>query len=182
MAACIDVGKDRLPLCKMNLMKKTILKQVAKLFVLAFIACTFLSFSKPSKAEFLNDFYTNCVLGYTSGWVEILKENSSERLQEYLIESYPYDCEEGDCYDIARFRTDHQDSNYLAADVSKVVEIIKLTDDSYRVRYLDMGWKGSTVIKFVEENGKFVMDEIVDETGVDPYTIEDGEYVTEEEL
>lgn len=163
-------------------MNKTILKQIGNVFAFALVACSILSCSKPSKAEFLNDFYTNCVFGHTTDWVEILKENSSERLQEYLIESYPYDCEEGDCYDIVCFRAGSMDCHPLAADVSKVVEIIKLTDDSYRVRYLDMGWKGSTVIKFVEENGKLVMDEIVEETGVDPFTTEGGVYVTEDEL
>lgn len=147
-------------------MKYNYIVKIINLFVLLVFALT--SCTNPSKIEFLEDLYTNYVFG-NNDITKILKENSSKRLLNFLREEYEYECEDGDCYAIWCFRTNAMDSAPGAKVISKVEEIIRLEDDWYRVTYLDMGWKGSTRIKFVKENGKLVMDEIVDELNGSPH-------------
>ena len=140
------------------------------------------STSSSSKEGFLREFYTECVFGYNPEADKILAENSSERLLKCLRDGYGYDCEDDNCYAIWLFRTGFQDSNSRSVDTTGVKEVVSLEDGCYLVRYFDMGWKGATRIKFVEENGKLVMDELFDERGVDSFTVSNGEYVTAEEL
>ena len=157
--------------------------QFFKLFALLFFACAVVSCSnstKLNKEQFLKDFYAQCVFGYSDATEQILEENASQRLLKFLSDAYEYDCEEDNCYEMSCFRTGFQDSDSRSVDKSEIVEIIDLENNSYRVRYLDMGWKGSTCIKFVEENGKWVMDELVDERGIDEFTYVDGEYIVGE--
>ena len=162
-------------------MKKVVLKN----FVFFFLMCMVgVSCSRPasSKEEFLREFYTECVFGVNPECRKILVENSSERLLKFLRDGYGYDCEDDNCYAIWLFRTGFQDSDYRAVDTTGVKEVVNLKGGYYLVRYFDMGWKGATRIRFVEENGKLVMDELFDERGVDSFTISNGGYVTSEEL
>ena len=157
-------------------MKKTNLKQILNLFVLSFFVCAFSSCTNSQEA-FLYDFYTDCVFGDNPNQVKILEENTSKRLLKILRDNYEYDCESENCYAWWYFSTGHQDSDPYAVDTTGLAEIINLKNDWYRVRFFHMGWKGSNRIKFVEVNGKKVMDEIIDDRGVDPFTYEGGKYV-----
>ena len=162
-------------------MKKVVLKNFVFFFLMCMVGA---SCSRPasSKEEFLREFYTECVFGVNPECHKILVENSSERLLKCLRDGYGYDCEDDNCYAIWLFRTGFQDSDYRAVDTTGVKEVVNLNGGCYLVRYFDMGWKGATRIRFVEENGKLVMDELFDERGVDSFTISNGEYVTAEEL
>lgn len=162
-------------------MKKVVLKNFVFFFLMCMVGA---SCSRPasSKEEFLREFYTECVFGVNPECRKILVENSSERLLKCLRDGYGYDCEDDNCYAIWLFRTGFQDSDYRAVDTTGVKEVVNLKGGYYLVRYFDMGWKGATRIRFVEENGKLVMDELFDERGVDSFTISNGGYVTSEEL
>lgn len=162
-------------------MKKVVLKNFVFFFLMCMVGA---SCSRPasSKEEFLREFYTECVFGVNPECRKILVENSSERLLKCLRDGYGYDCEDDNCYAIWLFRTGFQDSDYRAVDTTGVKEVVNLNGGCYLVRYFDMGWKGATRIRFVEENGKLVMDELFDERGVDSFTISNGGYVTSEEL
>ena len=60
---------------------------------------------------------------------------------------------DGGCYEFWRFRTTAQDSK-PDADVSKIENIASIGDGWYEVKYLDMGWKGTTKVKI--KDGKIV--------------------------
>ncbi len=162
-------------------MKKEILKNFVFFFLMCMVVAS-CSHSDSSKEEFLREFYAECVFGANPECYKILVENSSERLLKCLRDGYGYDCEDANCYAIWLFRTGFQDSDYRAVDTTGVKEVVNLKGGYYLVRYFDMGWKGATRIRFVEENGKLVMDELFDERGVDSFTVLNGEYVTVEKL
>jgi hypothetical protein len=122
---------------------------------------------------FLKDFYEKCVFGYSAESDSIFETNSTLDLQRRLMAEYVY---EGYGYAFECLRTGYQDC--AEVDSSAVVEVNKLEDGWYQVRYYDMGWKGSTRIRFEEIDDMMLMDEYVDERGVDPFTVEGGEYLT----
>lgn len=158
---------------------------VFKNFVFLFLICVAVvscSGSDSSKEKFLREFYAECVFGVNPEWRKILVENSSGRLLKCLRDGYGYDCEDDSCYAIWLFRTGFQDSDYRSVDTTGIKEVVSLEGDCYLVRYFDMGWKGATRIRFVEEDGRLLMDELFDERGVDSFTVSNGEYVTAEEL
>lgn len=129
-----------------------------------FVLClgSLVSCSNPSQEVFLKDFYENYVFN-NKDYTEILKGNSTKELLQLLEDEYEEECMDGECYAIWLFRTNAMDCHPEAIDTSMVEEIVRLENDWYRIKYLDMGWKGSTRIHFVKEKGKMLMAEIVDE-------------------
>ena len=115
-----------------------------------------------SKVDFLKDLYENYIFG-NKDYTEIIKNNTTDAMLQHLKSLYEYDCPDEDCYDLSIFRTGNMDCNNNAVDISKVEEIIPLEDDCYRVKYLDMGWKGSTLIKFVKRGDKMLIAKVIRE-------------------
>lgn len=115
------------------------------------------SWGQQSNTEtFLKDFYSKYVFG-REDFSSIAKSVCTPKLQKYLIEAYEYDCFSDVCYNIASFRSDAQDG---PSDISKVESIYPMEDNWYKVNFLDMGNKGAIGIKFVNVNGKMIMDEL----------------------
>lgn len=81
------------------------------------------------------------------------KEMSDEVLDKYLsaeLKKSLWTEDYDGCYEYWRFRTNAQDSN-SDNDVSKIESVKELGDGWYEVKYLDMGWNGTTKVK-VEDN------------------------------
>ena len=173
-------------------MKRNNVKQLCKALALCMCAGAFVmscgnssGTSEASAAEaeavqedpaavFLKDFYEKCVFGYSAEADSILEVNSTQNLLRTLYEAYEY---EGDGYAYECLRTGYQDCDYRSVDTTAVVEVNKLEDGWYQVRYYDMGWKGSTRIRFAQVGDMMLMDEYVDDRGTDPFTVEGGEYL-----
>ena len=174
-------------------MKKNYVRQICKTLALCMCAGAFImscgnssSASEASAAEedeavqeeeevaIIRELYEKCVFGYSAEADSILEVNSAQNLLRKLYEAYEY---EGDGYAFWCLRTGFQDCDYRSLDTTAVVEINKLEDGWYQVRYYDMGWKGSTRIQFIEKDGMKLMYDYVDDRGTDPFTVEGGEYL-----
>lgn len=84
-------------------------------------------------------------------WYQLVLNGSPSEsdMDKYLAPNAKKEC----CYEYWRFRTTAQDSK-PDADVSKIESIASIGDGWYEVKYLDMGWKGSTKVKV--KDGKIV--------------------------
>ncbi len=105
----------------------------------------------------IKDFY-QYVLGKKEMKDEVLDKYLSAELKKSLwTEDY-----EG-CYEYWLFRTSAQDSK-PDNDVSKIESVKELGEGWYVVKYLDMGWNGTTKVKVKEDKiVEFVKDKSWDE-------------------
>ncbi len=67
-----------------------------------------------------------------------------------LKDSYEFDCEDNNCYAFYELRTKEQDSKPGTTGESDIINIERIGDDWYVVKYSDMGWSGMTRIKIVD--------------------------------
>lgn len=114
------------------------------------------SLDREQASKIIHELYTDYVFG-KKDFALIVKDVCTSRLSEILKESYPYNCEDGECYAVWLFRTNAQDG---MADASKIKSIESKGNGWFDVSYLDMGHDGLTSIKFIEVDGKVMMDEI----------------------
>ncbi|MEG1611658.1 MAG: hypothetical protein RRZ83_00370 [Alistipes sp.] len=130
-----------------------------KIILLSTLLCLWSACTKAQNQDIslINKFYERFVFGNDS-FVPEGKNMCSLKMLDYLSAKYEYDCNEGECYAIWCFRTDYQDG---ISDIRKVTDIIFLKHNLYAVSYIDMGHKGTTIIKLVEVNNKRLIDEIV---------------------
>lgn len=113
------------------------------------------------KVEFIKVLYKDYVFG--GGNLSLIADRYiTPKLRKKLRDAYEYDCPDGEeCYAVWMFRSGAQDG---PGDVSKLKSIIRLNNGWYRARFIDMGIEGSVLIKFVDVEGSFMMDEIKNET------------------
>ena len=109
---------------------------------------------------FLEEFYDKYVLG-NGKFNEVASDICTSKMLDYLKESYDYDCATDDCYAIWEFKTGHQDR----LGESKLVSVKKMNVEGqegwFNVEYLDMGIKGVTMVKIVNDGYKPLLDEVV---------------------
>ncbi len=111
------------------------------------------------QSEFLKDFYTDYILTFQKDFAEAASEICTPRLLKYLADEYEYDCPNGDCYAIWRFRTGCQDG---PSDERRVEDVSALGKDWYEVRFIELGNHGVKYIHFAESDGTMKMDELSD--------------------
>lgn len=111
--------------------------------------------ANEQEKDIINNLYTNYVFG-NEDFSQIAKDICSPKLLKILKDEYEYDCEDGECYAVWIFRTTAQDGT----DVNEVKNITSKGNGWYEVSYIDMGNEGMTSIKFIEADGKMIMDEI----------------------
>lgn len=111
----------------------------------------------------LNRLYNDYVLGgKIDEFNQFVEEWFTAKAKQKLMDAYDYDCE-GVCYAIWEFRTISQDGKD-SGDSSQIYDIWHEAANVYEVFYSDMGWKGSTLFLFTEENGKVKIDDYVRRT------------------
>ena len=106
----------------------------------------------------LTRLYNNYVLGgQIEEFYQAAEELFTAKAKQKLMDAYDYDCE-GICYAIWELRTISQDGKD-SGDHSQIYDIWHVAGNAYEVFYSDMGWKGSTLFLFTEENGKVKIDD-----------------------
>lgn len=104
--------------------------------------------------EKIQEFYKNYVFGREEATDEVITKYCTKKLAKKLVDDYEY--EEGG-YAIWDFRSDAQDG---PSDVQEVTAIESLGDGVYKVKYNDMGNKGSCKITIVVEGDNILFDKI----------------------
>lgn len=111
------------------------------------------------KKRFLKEFYTNYIFGREDFYAKA-KEICTPQMLNLLKKEYVemgYECEDGECYGIWIFRTSFQDG---PSDIDEVQEITDIGDGWYKVTYLDMGHNGETFIQLINNENKFMINDI----------------------
>lgn len=102
------------------------------------------------------EFYNDYVFG-NKDFSKIANKVCTPRLLQYLKDAYEYECEDGECYAMWLFRSGNQDGT---SDECRVVNVKDEGDGWVGVFFIDMGIKDTIYIRFVQYNGKKLMDEI----------------------
>lgn len=126
----------------------------------------------------LNRLYNDYVLGdKIDEFNQAVEELFTAKAKQKLMDAYDYDCE-GICYAIWELRTNSQDGKDNG-DNSQISDIWHAAGNAYEIFYSDMGWKGSTLFLFTEENGKVKIDDYV--RGLDESAEEYGPWGIDEQ-
>lgn len=128
-----------------------------KLFIICLVAlmgaaCSS-SISDAEKVDFITTMY-NGELYQSYEWLEA---HCTQSCLDYLQSQYDYDCDEGPCYAVWMFRTQHQDGD----GESRIVSVTPIDSEWFEYRFLDMGHEGVNRIRLISVDHQLRIDEIV---------------------
>lgn len=103
--------------------------------------------------ELLTDMYNN-ELYQDYEWLEA---HCTDKCLQFLQREYDYDCEDGPCYAVWKFRTNSQDGY---SDEHKFLFVENQGNGYYDYTFLDMGIKGKNRVKIIVNNQQILIDEI----------------------
>lgn len=133
------------------------MKKLALLVLLAAMPALSLAEITEAKAkQTITKFYNRYVFGGVLDKADV-QRIGTPRFIAKLKAAYEseYDCDDGNCYAAFDLRTDAQDGPGR----NKVVKITPRSGGWYRVEYRDMGFKGITDVKLLEQNGVIKFDD-----------------------
>ena len=102
----------------------------------------------------IHEFYKNYVFGRKDVTAEVIAKYCTPKLAKKLADDYEY---EGGGYAIWDFRSGAQDGD---SDVQELTNVVSLGNGVYKVRFNDMGIKGSCNISVIVEGDRILFDEI----------------------
>ena len=102
----------------------------------------------------IQEFYKDYVFGRKDVTDEVITKYCTQKLAKKLADDYEY---EGGGYAIWDFRSGAQDGD---SDVQELTNVYSLGNGVYKVRFNDMGTKGSCNISVIVEGDRILFDEI----------------------